>query len=272
MLQYKSFEQIASGIIDRLKERTPLTDFTPGSITRALVDIFSGEISTLYHVIDINLRQTHPSTAAGRYLDLIGQMLGVLRRENETDENYLYRIAHRWDEAATSNEMAVRLAALAVPGVRDVQMRPYVLGSGSFSVYPVLEPGVHQETVISQVRAAVDKACGYGTRFIVELGEELVVSLVLEVRFDPLINPARRTELIAKAKDAVGSYIESLGLGDRLVLAEIHHRVMDLSDDKEIRDVRVVRMTVDGAQTLVDNLDAEWDERFVPGAISVQAM
>ena len=82
------------------------------------MDIFSGEISTLYHVIDINLRQIHPSTAAGRYLDLIGQMLGVLRRENETDENYLYRIAHRWDEAATSNEMAVRLTfSSGRPGV-----------------------------------------------------------------------------------------------------------------------------------------------------------
>lgn len=272
MLQYKSFEQIVGDVIERLKERTPLTDFTPGSITRALVDVFSGEISTLYHVIDINLRQVHPSTAAGRYLDLIGRMLGVVRRENETDENYLYRIAHRWDEAATANEMAVRLAALAVPGVRDVVMRPYVLGSGSFSVYPVLEPGADRAVVVEQVRAAVEQVCGYGTRFIVDTGAERVINLTAELRFDPLISAARRSELAAQAKNVIGRYIESLGLGDPLVLAEIYHRVMDLSSDKEIRDVRVVRLTVDGVQVLIDNLTAEWDERFVPGAITIQAV
>lgn len=273
MLNYKSFEQIVDDVIDRLKTTTPITDFSPGSVARAFVDTFAGEVATLYRVIEVNLATARLSTAKGRFLDLLGAMVGVTRREGEGDDNYRYRIAHRWEEAATSNEIAVRLAALSVPGVRDVMMRPYVLGSGSFSVYPVAETGVDPTSLVKPIEDAMQRHAGYGIRHVVTLGEELPVGIEVEILFDPILSSGEQERLLREAEHLIGTYIESLGLGSPLVITQILHRIMSLNQgvSKAIKDVRVTGLEINYAPTLVENAYPEWDERYVPASIRVRA-
>lgn len=200
-------------------------------------------------------------------------MLGVIRRDGEGDDNYRYRIAHRWEEAATSNEIAVRLAALSVAGVRDVMMRPYVLGSGSFAIYPVAEAGVDPSDLVKPIEDAMKRQAGYGTRHVVTLGEELPVGIELEILFDPTLSSGEQSRLLREAEHLTGTYIESLGLGSPLIITQILHRIMGLNQgaSKAIKDVRVTALEVNSAPTLVENVYPEWDERYVPASIRVRA-
>lgn len=259
--------------MERLRSTTPITDFSPGSIARAFIDTFAGEISSLYSAIDINLSMTRLSTARGEFLDLIGSMLGVQRWAGESDDNYRYRIAHRWETAATSNEIAVRLAALAVPGVRDVVIKPYVLGSGSFAIYPVPEPGYSPADLISPLEEAMRQVAAYGTRYIVTLGEEIPLAVDIEILFDPTTPASTQEQLLRLARDTVGRYIESLGLGGPFIISQVIHRIMELDNQsqKKIRDVKVTGLEIDSMPAIIDNAYPEWDERYIPVRIDVRA-
>lgn len=66
-------------MIDHLIRNTNLTRTTPGSKTRALMDGVSTKLGTMWRSFDLNVAQSFLHGAHGRFLDFIGDMMGIHR-------------------------------------------------------------------------------------------------------------------------------------------------------------------------------------------------
>lgn len=75
----KSLSQMNADSLQYLAENTDITFLSEGSIARSLVEATNLEIARVQEYISANQSNCYLNTAAGYYLDLIGEMLGVRR-------------------------------------------------------------------------------------------------------------------------------------------------------------------------------------------------
>ncbi len=98
--ELKSLTQLNSDSLQYLAENTNITYLAPGSISRGLVEATNAEISRLQEYIFSNQSNCYITTAAGYYLDLIGEMLGVKRLParagsvNASDQNIQFYVTN----------------------------------------------------------------------------------------------------------------------------------------------------------------------------------
>lgn len=75
----KSFDKLQGEAMNELISSTPVTRVTPGSKARALLQTVNRKLNKAYQEFDINLLQSFLPYAQGRFLEYIGDMLGVPR-------------------------------------------------------------------------------------------------------------------------------------------------------------------------------------------------
>ena len=76
----KTKTEILDQILNSLEKNAGITSTSPGSIARAFAEAMSDQIGDLYTILKYNVDQTMISTAAGRNLDLIGELYSVPRK------------------------------------------------------------------------------------------------------------------------------------------------------------------------------------------------
>lgn len=80
----RSYNDIVGSMLLDLTSNTRINRVSPGSKTRALLEIVSRNLNQAYKVFDINLARAFLSGATGTYIDLIGELLGTPRLGTET--------------------------------------------------------------------------------------------------------------------------------------------------------------------------------------------
>ena len=163
VLNTKNFDELQE---ESLKELTAIGfSDSPGTIARLFLSIINKNISTLYKVLTVNHLRAFLSTSDGAALDAIGLLLQCKRKDSESDDDYRYRISQQCLTLATSNETAIRLAALTTDGVYDVKLKPFAMGTGTFTVIIILESNVDSDVVLKNVTNNINETVGYGIRF-----------------------------------------------------------------------------------------------------------
>lgn len=255
----KSLEELTSDILERLEEHTPFTNVAAGGRARALADLIIAKIAELYEDLDDLQRSAFVSTARNVFLDLHGELVGVRRLPGESDPNYLYRITHALDAVGGRRE-AVRLAALSVPLVRQVEIKPYTHGSGSFSLIVVPHAMEQLEEAVSLVEEAVAPVVAEGIRAVVRGPHVKEVKLKLVLSFKETVPDEAKRSLRQQVKRAVKAYIDGLDMGRAMLVAGLIHAAMSVS--KDIQNVIIMEMHVGGQPLLVRDVPAFWDEKF----------
>lgn len=64
-----------------LEDNTSLTNFSPGSVIRSILEVMANQVSEQYDIMNANLLQTYVSTATGTALDNIGTLFGLVRTQ-----------------------------------------------------------------------------------------------------------------------------------------------------------------------------------------------
>jgi len=80
----KTLDQLNRTSFERVIRDTNITALTPGGAARALVESVNINIEQLYEALEISSSMTFVSLARGFYLDLLGQLIGVRRRQQST--------------------------------------------------------------------------------------------------------------------------------------------------------------------------------------------
>lgn len=240
-----------------LKQNTPITNFSAGARARAILQCVSMDVARLEAQISDAALLAFVSRAVGEYLDWIGDLVLCERTPGESDDNYRYRITHRLEDAATANRAAVRLACLAVDGVKDIYMVPFTHGTGSFTVYVIPEDSLKQDDVLHSVQAAISSTAGYGIRGTASLPR--YIKLAIDVRL--AMSYAGGVSAIApQVRDAIRMHVESLGMGDPLIINALERDIMNVSPG--IADVEIATLAIDGKPALIQNHSLYWDEKF----------
>lgn len=77
----KTKTQILQSGLHNLESQTNITATSPGSIARALLEIFATEMGDFYDLLDYNISQTLVSKASGQSLENIGALFNVSRNK-----------------------------------------------------------------------------------------------------------------------------------------------------------------------------------------------
>lgn len=178
----------------------------------------------------------------------------------ESDDNYRYRISQQVLALEGANSTRIRLAALTVPGVRDVILKPFVKGPGSFLIYVVSNDFGEGSPVIQEVERVVETVQNVGTYTMVLSPEPRDVRLGL---FLTMRNPEQQfvdqnTRLSTLA--AVRGLFDSYMPGDALDLGMISREVEDAAS--AVRRATVNAIELDGRQALLKNHTPYWDQRW----------
>jgi len=75
----KTKGQLMQEAREYLEANTELTNFSPGSIVRSILEVFTAQLAEQYEIMNTNLLQTYASTAVGTALDNIGIVFGITR-------------------------------------------------------------------------------------------------------------------------------------------------------------------------------------------------
>lgn len=75
----KSKDRIFGSLLKDIVDNTVLSKVSVGSKTRSFTEAVSSELGRMYRKFDVNVAQTFLSAAEGKYLDFLGDMLGVER-------------------------------------------------------------------------------------------------------------------------------------------------------------------------------------------------
>lgn len=257
----KSRDEILQDLMARLSQSTDITNTSPGSVARTFLDVLTEEFYEYYRELELSVAMGFVSTSAGTYLELIGQLLDCPRIENENDDDYRARIINQVYVVAGANLTAIRIRALSVSGVRDVRFREYAQGAGSFSCYVLAENVNQQHEVAMRVRNIINEVKAYGVYADVKSPALIPVSFMINVVFKDGTGQAERDAIRHNAVAAVGRYINTLDIGQRIVINEIIQAIMD--SNSKIEDFDIYRMTVDNKDRYVMNADLKWNEKFI---------
>jgi len=82
----RSKERVFGDLLKDIVDNTVISKASVGSKTRVMAEAFSAEFGRMYKKFDLNVAQTFISAAEGKYLDFIGDMMGVERLGQNTAE------------------------------------------------------------------------------------------------------------------------------------------------------------------------------------------
>src|SRR5690242_17062646 len=96
-------DQIFTRVLQRLKDETEIVEDDPGSLARAICDIFSEEFAMFYDQLDLTTTMGLVGSSTGPLLDLVAELVNCVRLTGESDDNYKARIVNQVYSIAGGN-------------------------------------------------------------------------------------------------------------------------------------------------------------------------
>lgn len=248
-------------MMNRLAANTDITDFSPGTIARAYIEIMNEEIEECYSTLDRYLSMAYLSEASGRFLDLLGRIVNCTRYSGETDDNFRYRISQQVYTAAGANETSIRIKALAVAGVNDVYIHKYAYGIGSFAIYVISEDPNTPDSVIDAVQDVIDQEQGCGILGIATKPKLLTLDLGVKLYMRTSTSQTEADSSIYTAKTIVKRLIDNMPMGETFSVGKVLSGVVSNNDN--IVNAEATEIKINNKATFFQTYTPNWDERII---------
>lgn len=216
---------------DRSKQYTVTTDYT---LTDEGVDcyVLCTEISEDFNVTGNELNNipypTPKLNAILNYLNIYNKDAIINGTEEESDENYRYRLANFYTANARANETALRLAALSVPGVSDVILEKYKYGIGNTNIIVISQDPITNNGLLAAVEQNIVSVNASSEDITVSAPKYEGITLRCKILFkEDLKDTSSKDQIIESIKRNIISYINSLTLGETLNFNEIKNIIIN---------------------------------------------
>jgi uncharacterized phage protein gp47/JayE len=156
----------------------------------------------------------------------------------ESDDELRYRIVNAHLESAKANEIAVRIAALSVPGVTNVYLREYAAGIGTFAVNVIGDTPIPNAGLLLAVQQAIEGVKSFGIRAVTSYPDYKGFEGTFKLRFSATTSGAEKSLIMQQAQMAIELYINNLGFAGELIANEVIQRIMEINE--KIVDVRTL--------------------------------
>lgn len=184
----------------------------------------------------------------------------------ESDDDYRTRVIKAVRTTAGGTAEALRFAALAVVGVRDIRIRNAPYGLGSFEVLVVTEDVNQSQLVVQNVTDTLRSLRPVGCTMYIKEPEILTAEMDLNVSFKNLRN-TDKANFARRIKIAILRYINSLTVGEVLVYNKLIQTILDAVEF--VSDVSFTSLKINGNEILRRNYTPEEDQQLIPGNINV---
>ena len=153
-------------------------------------------------------------------------------RDEESDDNYRYRIQQMLQGRNGANEAAMRFQLLQVPGIQDIV---FTRLAGTFNCYVYGIAPTPAASLLDTVQQTINDNVAFpltGTAIAPDL---VGISLVTTLSMPAGASSTDGDMVIGEAVAAAQDYIDNLGIGQQLVINEIANRIFN--SDSRILDV-----------------------------------
>lgn len=279
LLLKRSRQEIIRNALEVVVENTPITNLNAGSIARSIIEATSGEYQTLYEFAEDVLNNGFLSKADDDHLDLIGTMFNYPRRTEVVinqdtgaqeeqlidEETYKFELSKRVTTAVSSNEEAVRLACLAIPGVQDILGKEYSHGTGSFSFILTTLNGFDAESVKLEMENAIKDIKGYGIKPTVLLPRDIPLEIRMQVILKEGTSEADSVRYSVESD--LMNYFGNFITGQEFIYNDFIQETMNIDDS--IVDFKILAFYLDEVPALLTNHAVLDEERIRPRLINV---
>jgi len=255
----RDFSELTEEAINNLKENTVITNFSSGSIARALVEVYNDEMDQFYDRLQTSMAMKFVSMASGAYLDEIAKIFNIERHDGEEDDNFRFRIIHATESLAKGNEMAVRLAVLSVDGVHEMEIKKYSRGTGTFDIYLAIDESMNNEEVMEKAQKEVEEVESCGIMGNILEPEIIMVDLETMLTFHQDTSDEEKSSIRDIVERNIVQYINNLYFDDILIVTDLINEVMEVSN--KIKDMRIASMAIDDNNVPITNQTIEWNEQ-----------
>jgi uncharacterized phage protein gp47/JayE len=197
--------------------------------------------------------------------------------ERETDNSYRYQLLNAFKAKEQAVRIAVRLAALSVPGVSDITEVNYEQGPGSYSIYVQALTPTTSQGLLNQVTDAVTEVTSLGNRPFVLAPTPMGTELVMAVNWSPRASTAQKSSVYATIRDNTETVFSLYNMGESVFIADLARTVISSSEHilgiglektNSFENVYITRSSADGSgvtrSVLVGNIiEPLYNERVI---------
>ena len=264
----KDYNELLESAIEKLREKTGLTDFSAGSVARSILEVVYDDIYLLYNDLATVATKYFLPNATGQYLDELSKLFGMERLPGESDTNFRYRISRWTQDKAKANETAIRFACLSVEGVHDIIIKKYVRGTGTFDVYVITDDPQTPQHILDEVQRKIDETQAIGIDGKAVAPKPKEIDLRIQYTYYANVNEEDKINIRHEAETRLREYLNNLPLGSDIIINRIINLLMDV-DRNKIKNVEITRMFINKREVIVGNKTSYWDERIVPANITI---
>ena len=244
-------------------------DVERGSVIDYYMLSISSMMKDAYEEINNNKTPHIYSSLSGDKLDSMGILLGVPRREDESDKNYLYRILNWNISNKASNITAIETALMNMKYSSHVTYTPRVFGCGTSVAYiiPKDMSTETQELAIQEVKDRLKNVISPSTYIEYIIPEEINIKLKLSINTKENIDI---NNIKTNIENNIIKYINGIAPGEYLEVGTINKIGIEeenvnyfnvnaiLINQKEVGSISILQKTE--SKFLISNSDIIWME------------
>ncbi len=184
----------------------------------------------------------------------------VVGSDPESDEEFRSRISRAVNSNIQGGKGAILQAAFSFPGVSDIRINPYNQGAGSFEILVIPTNSTVSENILQRIRKAVESVVPIGIKVSVRGPDVVPIGLVISLDMKEGSISQTKDVAIQKAKESVLRYIGNIPMGGEIIINRL--RSVILSSHEGIRDLEIVRLTINCRPQVISNWRLKADEVF----------
>jgi uncharacterized phage protein gp47/JayE len=187
------------------------------------------------------------------------------RIDYESDENYRRRIIRSVKLYSAGTVEAIRLASLAVKGVRDVRIREATYGIGSCDVIIVPESVSTTPVIERFVREQLVDYRPVGINLVVSMATRVPVGAVVNLILSSGVPESSGNSIATQVAYFMKRYLNSLTIGDNLNIETMRGQAFMASD--LISEVSFSSITVGGIEIPQENYSLSSDRAYMAAGL-----
>lgn len=182
--------------------------------------------------------------------------------DEETDENFRFRISRAFSTRFSNNSTSVQVAATSIVGVIQANLIEFARGAGTFDVLLIPRGNKLPSSIKDEAFRAISEVTAYGISVKVREPDFIAIKITLRLRFVPDIGDGSRDIVRDSVQTSILGYIASIPMGGEFIINQLRNAVLTASD--LIVDMTLLEICIDGKQNAIRNHKLSVDELFTP--------
>lgn len=266
MISIITLNEIYNSLKNKFYNKTKI-DIQKGSVIDMFFSSISDQFLNIYETIEENKKPYLFTKQTGEELDNTGIFIGCPRLEDESDENYLYRLMSWNLNHASCNATSINNKCKELQYSKAANYVSYTKGIGTGTIY-LIPLSYSEEDIKLAINEAVEKVSiviNPSSRVEFKVPQPINIQLVayLDVK-----NSIDRDSVKLQITEKVKEYINSIAPGEYMYLGKINELGLSIDgveyfnivqvykDDEEATDFEILQTTV--AKFLFDQI-IWWD-------------